>query len=161
VRKEPDMDNDSQKTISALTEMWHKMDSLYDLYAKSVGLNFPTILVLQILCGSAETHTQKEICEKLGLPKQFVNSIIKSFWEQGYVELKEAKDRRNKDIIVTDKGKEYALRVLKPLEAAEAVAWACFSAKEIKALARTTEKYIEAFEGALRSLNNQGVKNRQ
>ena len=155
------MDNDSQKTISALTEMWHKMDSLYDLYAKSVGLNFPTILVLQILCGSAETHTQKEICEKLGLPKQFVNSIIKSFWEQGYVELKEAKDRRNKDIIVTDKGKEYALRVLKPLEAAEAVAWACFSAKEIKALARTTEKYIEAFEGALRSLNNQGVKNRQ
>ena len=70
------MDNDSQKLISALKEMWYKMDCLYDLYAKSAGLNLSTIFVLQILRDSAETYTQKDICEKLGLPKQFVNSII-------------------------------------------------------------------------------------
>jgi DNA-binding MarR family transcriptional regulator len=155
------MDNDSQKLISALKEMWYKMDSLYDLYAKSVGLNFPTILVLYLLCDSAETYTQKGLSEKLGLPKQFVNSIMKSFWEQGYVELKEAKDRRNKHIILTDKGKEYASSVLMPLEEAESIAWASFSAEEIKNLAKTTEKYNKAFEIALESIAIHGVKCQQ
>jgi len=154
------MDNDSQKVASALKETWHKMDSLYDFYAKSVGLNFTTILVLQLLfdssdaCNAQKTYTQKEVCEKLGLPKQLVNSIIKSLWEQGHVELKEAKDRRNKDIIVTDKGREYARRVLKPLENAETFAWNSFSVDEILNFAKTLEKYVETFEIILKQLKS-------
>ena len=145
------MDSDFQKSVSALKEIWYKVDSLYDYYAKSVGLNFTTILVLQLLRNSSRSYTQKEICEKLGLPKQFVNSIVKTFWEQGYVELKEAKDRRNKEIIVTDVGKEYAAGILNPLEDAETMVWNSFSAEEVKALAATMGKYVKAFENVLKS----------
>ena len=133
----------------------HKMNTIYKSYAKSVGLSYASILVLQILCEPQSRHlpkghhTQKEICRRLGLPKQFVNSVVKSFWEQGYVELKEARDRRNKEIIVTEKGEAFALRVLKPLEDAEAAAWGSFSDEEIQALACMMERYIAAFEGAI------------
>ena len=150
------MENDLKKiAYSSLKEAWHKMDNLYNFYAKSVGINFTIILVLQILFESEDVaYTQKELCDKLGLPKQLVNNIMKSFWEQGYVQLREAKDRRNKEIIVTDKGKSYAAKVLKPLEDAESDAWDCFSAEELANLAKTMEKFTTAFEGTLMELND-------
>jgi len=146
------MDNDSQNSKSNLKGIWHKMDGLYDLYAKAVGLNFTTVMVLQHLYDSKKTLTQKELCEALGLPKQLVNSIIKSFWEQGFVILKEAKDRRNKDIIVTDNGKEYALKILKPLEDAECAVWDNFTDGEILTLSQGLKKYATIFEDILKNL---------
>ncbi|MCL1996507.1 MAG: MarR family winged helix-turn-helix transcriptional regulator [Defluviitaleaceae bacterium] len=147
------MDNDTKKALfSALKETWHKMNSQFDLYAKAVGVNFTTIIILQFLYEATEIYTQKDICEKLGLPKQLVNAIIKSFWEQGFVKLKEAKDRRNKDILITDKGKEYAVSVLKPLEDAESAAWDNFTDEELTAFVRVLEKYVVSFERELKEL---------
>jgi DNA-binding MarR family transcriptional regulator len=141
------MDINSKKALfSALKEAWHKMDCLFNSYAKSKGLNFPTVLVLQLLHDSTEVYTQKDICEKLGLPKQLVFSIIKPFWEQGYVELREAKDRRNKEVIITEKGMEYAVSILQPLEEAEANAWANFSDEELIKFVKTMSEYVDAFE---------------
>ena len=146
------MEHDVQRTASTTTlkEIWHKINNLYDSYAKSVGLNFTTILVLQLLFDSDEVYTQKELCEKLDLPKQLINSIMKTFWEQGYIELKEAKDRRNKKILVTDRGRQYALEVLKPLEDAETMVWDSFSVEEISILASILSKYVKSFESALK-----------
>ena len=143
--------NSDHKTASfyAFQEAWYKVDSMYNLYAKSVGLNFTSVLVLQLLYDSQERYTQKGLCEKLGLPKQLINSIIKSFWELGYLELKEATDRRNKEIIFTDKGRKYALSIVKPLQDVELAAWDSFSAEEMSLLMSITQKYIDAFQNAL------------
>jgi len=149
------MDNNSQTGSITMKELCHKMDRLYDYYAKSVGLNFTTLMVLQYLCDSEKTQTkktQKELCETLGMPKQLVNSIIKSFWEQGYVRLKEAKDRRNKEIIVTDKGQEFATKILKPLDDAEYAVWDSFTYDEVLNLSKSLEKYATVFEGILKNL---------
>ena len=147
------MDGDAKKiAFDALKDAWYKRDGLYSRYAKSVGLNYSTILVLQILFDSTGVYTQKEICEMLGLPKQYIHAIIKSFWEQGYVILKEAKDRRNKDILVTDKGIEYARTILSPLEKAESAALCGFSCDEIESHAVFTGKYVDSLETALNSL---------
>ncbi|MCL2752944.1 MAG: MarR family transcriptional regulator [Defluviitaleaceae bacterium] len=146
---------DSQKIpLSSLKETWHKINCLYDLYAKSLDLSFVSVLVLWTLHNSVAVCTQKELCQKLGLPKQVVNSIIKSFWERGYVELKEAKDRRNKEIIVTKKGNEFAKKVLSPLSEAEYAVWKGLSPQEIAILAGALEKYIMALEEALQNRND-------
>jgi DNA-binding MarR family transcriptional regulator len=137
---------------SDIKEYWHKIDNLYNLYAKSVGLNFITMLVLEYLYDSSETHTQKAISQKFDLPKQYVNSIIKSFWEQSYVELKEAKDRRNKEIILTDAGKKYAEKVLKPLQEADAKVWKSFTDEELAVLENTMKKFEQSLEGLLKGL---------
>jgi DNA-binding MarR family transcriptional regulator len=144
------MDKDSQKAIFNMKETWHKMDSLYNFYAKSVGLNFTSIIILQLLSNFSQTYTQKDICEKLELPKQLVNSIVKSLWEQGFVQLKEAKDRRNKYISFTDTGKEYVLSVLKPLEDAEFAVWEKLSTEEIVNYAKTMGKFVSYFEDVLK-----------
>lgn len=53
--------------------------------------------VLDVIYDFPENCTQKFICEKPNFPKQSVNMIIKSFLEQGYLELNEIpSDRRNK-----------------------------------------------------------------
>ena len=142
---------DSRKnTLSNLKKTWHKIDGLYDFYAKSVGLNFASIIILQLLSDSGETYTQKDLGEKLGLPKQFVNSVITSFWERGFVELMQARDRRNKEIIITDDGREYAAKILKPLEEAERAAWGCFSDEELAQLVDTLNRYTNAFNEAMK-----------
>jgi len=137
------------KTAANLKEIWHKLDRLYDVYAREKGLNFASILILEFLRDSADPVTQKEICNKLVLPKQFVNSIIKTFWEQGFVELKEAKDRRNKNVILTGLGLEYAQAVLTPLCNAEDAVWEAIAPEEARFFIEIMGKYVTVFEAAL------------
>ncbi|MCL2753978.1 MAG: MarR family winged helix-turn-helix transcriptional regulator [Defluviitaleaceae bacterium] len=145
--------NTRKKALSNLKEVWHKIDNLYSLYAKKMGLNLASLLVLQLLydAAPAKNYTQKELCEKLALPKQFISYIMKSFWQQGFVEMREGKDRRNKDIIFTPLGKEFAKRVLKPLEDAELAVWNCFTDKEVLNIAETMEKFAKSFEDVLKN----------
>lgn len=137
-------------TRAKFTETWYRIDNLFDRYAKSIGLNFSTMLVLGFIYESEESYTQKDLCEKLELSKQFVNTIITSFWKQGYVELKEAKDRRRKELSLTEKGKEYAEGILRSVRDAETKAWECFTDEEAIAFVNAMEKYGKSFENALK-----------
>ena len=133
-------------------EIWHRVDSLFNAYAKSKGLNFTSLIILEFLYDADGVYTQKDLCEKLGLPKQFVNAIIKSFWEQGHVELKEAKDRRNKNIILTASGREYAGGIMRCLRDAEDRAWECFADEEVMFFVGALEKYGKSYERILRGV---------
>jgi DNA-binding MarR family transcriptional regulator len=125
-------------------QAWYRIDGLYNQWAKNLGINITTLFVLELLAESDELYTQKNICEKLLLPKQFVNAIITSFWKQGYVELKEAHDRRNKNIHLTPKGRAYAESILKSFEAAEEHAWDSFTDTELADFTAALEKYEKA-----------------
>ena len=145
-----------KKNISGdLKIIYHKINSLYSSYAKSVGLNYPFILVLQILCDPSQVYTQKAICDELELPKQLVNSIVKTLWEQGYIELEEAKDRRNKEIFLTQHGKRYAAKILKPLAEAEDAALKDVTFTELTNLIIFMEKYRKTLKNAIKK---QGAK---
>ena len=129
------------KKIYNFKTTFHKINNLYNFYAKTIGINLAAILLLEILSNADVPYSQKELCEQLGQPKQLINSIIKSFWEQGYVELKEAQDRRFKKVVLTDEGRRYAVSVIKPLQEAERAAWGCFSVEEIVDFSTTMGKY--------------------
>ena len=133
---------------------WRKINSLYDNYARSVGLNIVSILVLQILSDTQKTHTQKSIGEELEISKQVVNTNIKSFREQGYVEQKRAADHKSKELTLTDKGRQYATQILKPLESAEIAAWDDICSKELSHLLAVADKFEVAFRVALASQKN-------
>jgi len=134
-------------------ETWHRIDNLFNQYAKAKGLNFTSLIILEFIYDAKnELYTQKDLCEKLALPKQLVNAIVKIFWEQGYVELKEAKDRRNKNIILTEKGHAYATEIITALYAAEDKAWECFTHDEIITFVNSLEKYEKSFEKTLKSI---------
>ena len=132
-------------------QVWYRLDNLVGQYAKDMGINITTLFILEMLAEDGEVYTQKILCEKLMLPKQLVNSVIKMFWEQGYVELKEAQDRRHKNIRLTPSGKEYADSILAPFLSADERAWDTFSDEELTAITSALEKYEKAMEENLRN----------
>ncbi|ULQ60437.1 MarR family transcriptional regulator [Brucepastera parasyntrophica] len=102
-----------QEQTSMILDGWHIIDKLYEEYAKSLGLTYIGLSVLNAIYGMPENCTQKAICERTHLPKQSVNGIIRSLWEQGYVKMKETdSDRRNKIIRFSKSGRDYADRTI-------------------------------------------------
>ncbi len=92
----------------------------YSEYAKSIGLTFSSFIVLGILWREKKTN-QSHIMKLSCLPKQTVNTIIKSYKEQGIIIQSEGdkKDKRNKYIIFTAEGKKYADKVMQKVKEAE------------------------------------------
>lgn len=106
-----------------LSERFQSIDNLYDDYAKSVGLTFMSLLILEIIFATPENCTQKLICQQTRLPKQSVNTVIKSFLDQGYMDLKEdPSDRRNKKIRLSEAGRTYAKNIIETMWNAEQLA---------------------------------------
>lgn len=98
---------------AVLIKSLHSIGKIYEQYAKSFGLTPIGLAVLEAIYEIPEICTQKKICEYTHLPKQSVNVAIRSFLEKGYIEMKEIEtDRRNKQIILSKIGQDYADKVV-------------------------------------------------
>jgi DNA-binding MarR family transcriptional regulator len=97
-----------------------ELSEKYSEYAKSAGLTFSGFIVLGILWKEGKT-TQSHIMKLSCLPKQTVNTIIKSYNKQGIIiqSEDENKDKRNKYITFTAEGKKYADKIIKKVKEAE------------------------------------------
>ena len=138
-----------KNAVIKFREIFRRVNVQYSLFAKAMGINFTAICILECLSESDVLITQKELSEKLVIPKQMVNTVIKSLWEQGFVELKETTDRRSKLVILTDTGKEYSAKTIKHLQNVDYTAWGCFTDEEIKTLIGLIEKYEGSFKDAV------------
>lgn len=99
----------NENPVARFTEKWQLLGRVHEEYAKSRGLTLMSFMVLEIIYTHPDCCTQKLICEQSLYAKQSVNAIIRTFWKQGYVVLREDEtDRRNKKIIFTEKGQRYA-----------------------------------------------------
>lgn len=98
---------------------WGQANGLYSLWAASRNVNYYLLFVLYALDGQ-EAMTQKKVCACTGLTKQTVNSVVRSLREEGYVELVPGvEDRREKRILLTQKGAAYSGTLLEPLRELE------------------------------------------
>ena len=105
-----------EKLQDKLMQFFADMDEVYEEYAKAKGMNYVSLVILEEIFESGEGCTQKQISEATRYPKQTVNLVVKSFIEDGYVELVEdALNRRNKQIVLTDKGRTYCNGIVLPL----------------------------------------------
>ena len=152
------MDELRKNAVIKVREIFRRVDIQYSLFAKAMGINFTAICILECLSESDVPVTQKELSEKLVIPKQMVNTVIKSFWERGFVELKETTDRRSKLVILTEEGKKYSVEIISPLQNVEYMAWGCFTDEEIKTFIGLIERYEGSFERAVSELVQQGRK---
>lgn len=99
--------------------VWGQANGLYSAYAASKNINYYLLFVLYGLEGQ-KAMTQKKICICTGLAKQTVNSVIRSLKKDGYVELAPGmEDRREKQIILTEKGAAYCRELITPLRELE------------------------------------------
>ena len=100
-------------------------NNLYSAWAKQKGLSYHTLLVLYALCRSGSGCRQSDICNDWMIPKQTVNSVLKSLEARGYVSYQvQPEDRRNKRVLLTPAGLAYAQPILEDLYRLEASALA-------------------------------------
>ena len=106
-----------KKQINAYSVIFNYIEELYTCYAEENDLSYNEYLVLEAIYYAEGISLQKCICAQTRLPKQNVNVAVRKFWELGYVDLREIpRDRRNKEICLTESGREYADRYFKKLE---------------------------------------------
>ena len=80
---------DLQDQIHAFSSYLRVWNDSYAEYAKSLGLSHAGLSVLNCIYRFNGKCTQKMLCTYCYLPKQTVNSIVTTFYKQGWVRLEE------------------------------------------------------------------------
>lgn len=126
-------------------DIFQKMDRAYERYAKSCGMTYSSLALLQLIWES-QPCTQKDICEVTMLPKQTVNTVVMSFYKQGFLEmLEQSEDRRHKSIILSERGKDIAAQILPKIKDAETASMEQFTEEEQSTFFRLLERFSTAF----------------
>ena len=136
-----------------LIEQFQNMDNAYEAYAKSKGLTYLSLMVLDEIYALGNGCTQKQISEDTHYPKQSINLVVKTFLEDGIVELRELpENRKNKGITLTDKGRQLCNDVIVPLLRQEEAAMHEMGEKESAELLRLVELYGNAYCGLIKKI---------
>lgn len=106
--------------INKFWEVWGQSDSLYNKWANKHNINNVRLFVLYTLDRN-ESLTQKRISLYTGLAKQTVSSVIQALKKEDIIILLPSinSDKREKLVVLTDKGKQYCKELLTPLYVVE------------------------------------------
>lgn len=107
------MEKAIRETVKNYYDVFFGIGALYERFAKSHELTSTSLFVLYVIHEYPDQCTQRFICEKLFYPKQTVNTVLNLFEKKGLIKREIASsDKRNKYIMLTDPGKDYAERIL-------------------------------------------------
>ncbi|MCD7878747.1 MAG: hypothetical protein LUG16_02300 [Candidatus Gastranaerophilales bacterium] len=125
-----------------LREFHREITNFYCEFAKSFGLTYASLGVLCII-GKKKAATQKAVSEYIGLPKQTINAIIKGFQKSGFIEtlVESNKDKRNKEIILSQSGQELADKVFSLINKIDYTALGCIGEEKRNILIEAVEIY--------------------
>lgn len=134
---------DHHEMARRLTYALYSADEIFYLLAKKNGQNYTEIGLMYVL--DHETPlSQKDLAEQLCFPATTVNTIIKNWEKEGMVvQVPVEGKRREKHILLTDKGKQSAKELLDLIYQAEE-----------DAMKKTLERYSVEFIDALEYYGN-------
>ena len=139
-----------------LMQQFEKMDKAYEEYAKAKGLSYLGLVVLEEIFELGDGCTKKQISDDTYYPKQSVNLVVKAFWEDGLIELKELpENRKNKGITLTDKGRRLCDDVVIPILRQEEAATQKMDESEKSELVRLLKLYGNAYCDCISQIGKQ------
>lgn len=128
---------------------WAKSNALYTKAATVLGVGYPEMMVLYAL-ESMGKLTQKQIAENFGMQKQTVHTVVSALHKKGYLLLEASEgDKREKRIILTESGKEYARKIIAPLRKAEDNVFKIIGSEKMQAMCGTMDLFNLLFEREL------------
>ena len=129
-----------------LMQQFQNMDNAYEAYAKSKGLTYLSLMVLEEIYELGSGCTQKQISDDTRYPKQSINLVVKSFLKDGIVKMKELpENRKNKGITLTEKGRQLCKNVIVPLLRQEEQTMVSIGETESRELIRLLKLYGQAY----------------
>lgn len=140
---------DSRKLLDHFYVCCNKMDGLYYLAARRLGVKENALVLLYTL-NDGQPRSQKQLSEELLIPKTTINTIVNEYMDAGYVTLVPANHSREKNIALTPAGAAYAQEILEPVYRAEKEAMeqtlAEFSPEFMNAIEALTQNMAQAFQ---------------
>lgn len=131
----------SDRSYPGLMNDWQQM---YSDFSRRYGLNYTSLRVLYDICFTEEPVTQQDLAQSCTLSKQNVYAIIRDFLDRGWIELKpRTENRREKDILLTERGEREARPIAAFIEKCENQAITMLADEEQKQLLELTKKYLE------------------
>lgn len=128
---------------------WAKSNALYARAASVLGIGYPEMMVLYALETMGEL-TQKQIALDTGMQKQTVHTVVSALQKKGYLLLEASEgDKREKRIVLTENGQEYAHRIIAPLIKAEDKVYRTIGNDRLQAMCETLDLFNLLFEREL------------
>ncbi|MDD3410341.1 MAG: MarR family transcriptional regulator [Eubacteriales bacterium] len=132
--------------IGSLSLLISKINGQSEQWKQQSGINGYLLKPLYALYLNP-TMTQKQIGDCCSLPKQTVSNAIREMKQNGYVLLETAEeDRRERHIIITEKGRAYLDELVSPILAFETRVIARMGKDAYESLVYGLTKYAEAIE---------------
>lgn len=107
----------SREQIRRLMVAVNQIDILYYSILRKLKIKESTFVLIYALV-NGKSYSQKNICDEWGIPKTTLNTTVQECIRKEYITL--LKDgHKEKRIVLTDKGKAYAEKILTPIFRAE------------------------------------------
>ncbi|MCH4208069.1 MAG: MarR family transcriptional regulator [Solobacterium sp.] len=97
-------DDRARASLQEYNRLYAEENDIYRKYAKKIGMPEAAFWIMYTLRDSDNALPQKELCQKLALPKQTVNSALKKMETEGVLKLSIETDRRSRLVTLTKKG---------------------------------------------------------
>lgn len=123
------------------------IDGAYEMIAQKTGVKENTLALFYAL-DDGESHSQKKICEEWLIPKTTLNTIVKECVEKGYIILNANHHKKEKEICLTEAGKEYAKQILDQVYRLEEAAMA-------NTLKYSSSEFIQGLEQFTANIKNE------
>lgn len=144
------METKIRKFANEMCAVWCQADALYGRWAAKNDINYFVLLALWALHNNEDGMTQKKISHYYGWPKQTTNSVIRSLKKDGFVDLiPELTDKREKKVVLTEKGQMHARELLMPLFQLEDRVFGNIQRERLEEMMGTIKLFITLFEKEL------------
>ena len=130
--------------IRRINRMTSELESLYHQASLKLGIADSVSIVMYALHEAGNECLLSDIYKESGISKQTINSAIRSLEADGILYLEQHIGRAKK-VVLTEKGKEYAMQTAARLYQAEMNAFESWSEDEVSTYIRLIEKYNESF----------------
>lgn len=142
--------DDKSCEVFNIFSLLKKLNGLSKRRVGQFGLNnLETIILFNI--NENESMTQKDLVEKLDAPKQTINSIVMGLRQRDLLTMvKNENDKRAKNMMLTDKGKEEITKITKYLSISDIERYDDLGKDKIKQLQRDLIDFINALENNMK-----------
>lgn len=143
------MDRETQTLTRNLDRAIIKIRGVYAAWTRENRVRYHEMLVFYSIRDN-QTCTQRQICKDYVLPKQTVHNTVRALTEAGYLRLvPSGRNRKEKRLQLTARGREYAKQIMEPLMRLEETAVQEMGMDNIRTMTEAALRYGKILENGM------------
>lgn len=129
--------------VQQFNRLYKELDDIYHEIALAIGISDSALAVLYVVCTLGDGCLQKDICREAYVSKQTISSSVRNLERNGFLYLE--KSGRDKHICLTEKGRQFVERKIRPVVDMENGAFLEMEPEERAEFIRLSQKYVDLF----------------